>query len=79
MSEQDENIRIEPSSEDVGKRLDAFLAEKVEGWSRSQLQKLIDGEDVLVNNGPARSSYKLRVGDVVDVELTSVEAARFEP
>jgi len=79
LSEQDENIRIEPSSEDVGKRLDAFLAEKVEGWSRSQLQKLIDGEDVLVNNGPARSSYKLRVGDVVDVELTSVEAARFEP
>lgn len=79
MSEQDENIRIEPSSEDVGKRLDAFLAEKIEGWSRSQLQKLIDGEDVLVNNGPARSSYKLRVGDVVDVELTSVETARFEP
>lgn len=79
MSEQDEIQQLKASGVDVGQRLDAFLAEKIEGWSRSQLQKLIDSEDVLVNNRPARSSYKIREGDVVDIELTEGNTARFEP
>ena len=79
MSEQEEIIQLTATDEDVGQRLDAFLAEKIDGWSRSQLQKLIDSEDVLVNNRPARSSYKIREGDVIDVELTEGNTARFEP
>ena len=79
MSEQEEIIQLTATDEDVGQRLDAFLAEKIDGWSRSQLQKLIDSEDVLVNNRPARSSYKIREGDVVDIELTEGNTARFEP
>ena len=79
MSEQEEIIQLTATDEDVGQRLDAFLAEKIDGWSRSQLQKLIDSEDVLVNSRPARSSYKMREGDVVDIELTEGNTARFEP
>lgn len=66
-------------ADDAGKRLDAFLAEKIEGWSRSRLQRLIDGGDVLVNTKTAKSSYKLRVGDEIDVELTDEPVAVFEP
>lgn len=60
-------------------RLDAFLAEHIEGWSRARLQRLIENEDVLVNEKSVKSSYKLRENDEVDVELTEAPTARFEP
>ncbi len=60
-------------------RLDAYLAEHVDGWSRSRLQRLVENEDVLVNDRAVKSSYKLRDGDVVEVDLVEVPVARFEP
>jgi 23S rRNA pseudouridine1911/1915/1917 synthase len=64
---------------DSGKRLDAFLAEHIEGWSRSRLQRLIEDGDVLVNEKPAKASYKIRAGDEIDADLTEEPTARFEP
>jgi 23S rRNA pseudouridine1911/1915/1917 synthase len=64
---------------DEGVRLDAFLAAQVEQWSRSRLQRLIETEDVLVNAKPSKSSYKLRPGDEIEVELNLAEPLRFEP
>ncbi|MBL8208974.1 MAG: RluA family pseudouridine synthase, partial [Blastocatellia bacterium] len=64
---------------DKGKRLDAFLDGRIEGWSRSRLQKLIENGDVLVNGKEAKASYKLREGDEIDVDLTEEPVARFEP
>ena len=66
-------------ADESGMRLDALLAEKIEGWSRSRLQKLIENEDVLVNEKAAKPSSKVRTGDVVDVDLVEVQAVRFEP
>lgn len=60
-------------------RLDAFLSERIEDWSRSRLQRLIDDGGVLVNGKPAKASYKLREGDEIDVELADEPAAVFEP
>ncbi len=70
-------ITVEPPNS--GNRLDAFLAEHIEGWSRSRLQKLIENGDVLVNEKQAKASYKLRPGDEIDIDLTEEPAARFEP
>ncbi|MGD9560709.1 MAG: RluA family pseudouridine synthase [Pyrinomonadaceae bacterium] len=64
---------------DTGKRLDAFLAERIEGWSRSRLQKVIDSGDALVDQKPSKASYKLRAGDEIDIDLTEEPTARFEP
>jgi 23S rRNA pseudouridine1911/1915/1917 synthase len=61
------------------KRLDTFLSEHIEGWSRSRLQRLIESDDVLVNGKPAKPSYKLREGDEVDIDLVNEPVARFEP
>lgn len=79
MTEQPSSLTFAASSENAGKRLDAFLAENIDGWSRSRLQRLIDDEDVLVNEKAAKPSYRLREGDEVEVELTEVPAVRFEP
>ena len=62
-----------------GQRLDAFLSEQVEGWSRSRLQRLIENGDILVNRKEAKPSYKLRDGDEIDIDMTETPAARFEP
>ena len=62
-----------------GKRLDSFLAEHIDGWSRSRLQRLIENGDVLVNEKEAKASYKLRENDEIDIDLTEEPAARFEP
>ena len=67
------------SATDAGKRLDAYLAERIAGWSRSRLQRLIDNSDILVNGKKAKSSYKLREGDEIDVDLTEQPTAQFEP
>jgi len=66
-------------TEDAGKRLDAFLAEKIEGWSRSRLQKLIDAGECLVNEKRAKSSYKLRGGEAIEIELAETLLETIEP
>jgi len=79
MDQDNSSTTLTPATSDAGKRLDAFLAERVEKWSRSKLQKLIDDECVLVNGSAARPSYKLRPGDEIDVELTEPESNTFAP
>ncbi len=64
---------------DAGKRLDAFLSEQIEGWSRSRLQRLITDGDVLVNEKTAKASYKVHHGDEIDVDLVEAPTAVFEP
>jgi 23S rRNA pseudouridine1911/1915/1917 synthase len=73
------SLTFQPAAEDVEKRLDAFLAEKIEGWSRSRLQKLIDDGDILVGGKTVKSSYKLHAKDEIEVELTDALVERFEP
>ena len=70
---------MNPSPDDAGKRLDAYLAEKIDGWSRSRLQRLIENEDILVNDKAVKPSYKIHEGDAVDVDLVEAAVARFEP
>jgi 23S rRNA pseudouridine1911/1915/1917 synthase len=65
--------------ESAGERLDVFLAKQLDGWSRSRLQRLIDGEDVLVNGSATKSSYKLRPNDRVDAELSALPLTQFQP
>jgi 23S rRNA pseudouridine1911/1915/1917 synthase len=68
-----------PDETQAGQRLDAYLSSLIEGWSRSRLQRLIEGEDVLVNGRPAKASYKIREGDEIEVELTELPVSKFEP
>lgn len=71
------SFRVAPA--DAGVRLDAYLAARIEGWSRSRLQRLIETEDVLVNGKPSKPSYKLREQDELEVELTTPASASFAP
>jgi 23S rRNA pseudouridine1911/1915/1917 synthase len=63
----------------VDSRLDAYLASQISHWSRARLQRLIDNEDVLVNGKSAKSSYRLRAGYEIEVELISTPIESFTP
>jgi 23S rRNA pseudouridine1911/1915/1917 synthase len=67
------------SDDDAGKRLDLYLANTIDGWSRARLQRLVEDEDVLVNGQPAKSAYKLRAGDEIEADLTQAPPASFTP
>ncbi len=79
MSEETTSLIFHPASDDAGERLDAYLTENIDGWSRSRLQRLIENEDVLVNEKRAKPSYKLHENDEIEVDLIEVPFARFEP
>lgn len=54
-------------------RIDRFLADRLDDVSRSYIQKLIKDQQVLVNDTPVKSNYKVSEGDQVKViipELT---------
>jgi 23S rRNA pseudouridine1911/1915/1917 synthase len=67
-------ITIAVGAEDAGKRLDQFLASRLEHVSRARVQQLISAENVLVNNAAAKTSLKLRGGETVKV-LSEAERA----
>jgi 23S rRNA pseudouridine1911/1915/1917 synthase len=79
VNEENTILNFQAETEDAGKRLDAFLSEKIENWSRSRLQKLVDDGDVSVNQNQVKSSYKLRAEDRIEVELTETFVEKFEP
>lgn len=64
-----ETIRMEIEEQYVGKRIDAFLTEHIEGQSRSYIQKLIEQQAVWVNGTATKSNYKLRKDDQVKVVI----------
>ncbi|HEY1403101.1 MAG TPA: RluA family pseudouridine synthase [Pyrinomonadaceae bacterium] len=64
---------------DAGARLDAFLAARVEGVSRTRLKHAIEDGDVLVAGRAAKPSYKLRAGDAVELETPAPPASNFTP
>jgi 23S rRNA pseudouridine1911/1915/1917 synthase len=64
---------------DAGVRLDAYLAARIDGWSRARLQRLIDEQEVLVNGKPVKPSYKVTANDEIEVELAPPPLASFTP
>jgi 23S rRNA pseudouridine1911/1915/1917 synthase len=64
---------------DAGARLDAFLAARMEGVSRTRLKHAIEDGDVLVAGRAAKPSYKLRAGDPVELETPAPPASNFTP
>ncbi|MBE7023912.1 MAG: RluA family pseudouridine synthase [Ruminococcaceae bacterium] len=57
------------TTDSSGKRLDAYLAEKVPELTRSRIQKLILDGFVTVNGKCVKSNYKLREKDEISVEI----------
>ncbi len=64
-SEQRHIITVE--DEGAGMRVDAFIAARVEGLTRSQVKRLLDEECVRVDGKQVKASYAVEAGEVIDV------------
>jgi 23S rRNA pseudouridine1911/1915/1917 synthase len=77
--DQNPPLTFSVTDDEAGERLDSFLAARIQNWSRARLQRLIEDSDVLVNGHIAKSSYKTRAHDEIEIELTSLPSASFAP
>ncbi|MCR5553673.1 MAG: RluA family pseudouridine synthase [bacterium] len=61
-------------------RLDTYLADNLDGWTRSQIKKQIDEDRVLVNSKPVKAGFNLTNGDIISLDLiASVDLDNVEP
>ena len=66
-----ETLTFDVTDEEAGQRLDAFLAARIEGVSRTTLKRIIEDGDALVAGRAAKPSRKLSASEHVEVELTA--------
>lgn len=71
-------MEIRVSSEDIKVRIDKFLAERMEE-SRSEIDKMIDDEFILVNNEVVKSNYIVKENDVILIKDGFHVEDSFEP
>ena len=67
------------TAETGGQRIDAFLAEQVDGLTRSAAQRLMESGAVAVNGGAVKKNYKLCAGDIVALECRPPEETDLIP
>jgi 23S rRNA pseudouridine1911/1915/1917 synthase len=70
LSDAEFSITVSPA--DAGLRLDAYLAASIAAVSRARIQRAIANGEVTVNDTETKSSYKVRAGDAIQVELPSL-------
>jgi 23S rRNA pseudouridine1911/1915/1917 synthase len=62
-----------------GQRLDQFLRAELPAYSRAFLQHLIQAGHIFVNDSPTKSSYKVRAGDTIAVEIPPPRPLEAQP
>lgn len=61
-----------------GERIDRYLAEAMPDRSRSYVQKLIKTENVVVNGEPVKASYRLLIGDRLEITVPDAREPEIE-
>jgi len=62
-------IKYRVEKEEKGIRLDAYLAKKNNDLSRTAIQRLIEEENILVNNSKVKASYKVIENDEIEINI----------
>lgn len=61
-------------------RIDKYIAEKNNKFSRAIIQKMIEEEKILVNGAKTKNSYKVACGDIVTIEeMVAKEDLKLKP
>lgn len=74
-----DHICINVEEEYAGERLDVFLSKQFNQMSRSHVQKIIDEKNVKVNGKICKNNYKLKYGDIVDMDVPEPKEMNIEP
>lgn len=71
-------IQIE-NENNIRERIDAFLSITIPDLSRSYIKTLIDDDKVLVNGSKCKVSYKLQLGDTIEIQIPPPKELDIEP
>lgn len=71
--------RFAVEEETAGLRLDVLMTQVLAKTSRSQVQKFIEDEVILVNDKPAKANYKTRLGDRISYFVPEPEPLEVVP
>src|SRR5271165_824534 len=63
------SVELTVQAKSAGMRLDQYLATHFPDFSRSLIQKAIEAGSVTVNDGPTKASFKVRVADLIAIQL----------
>ncbi|MFH1710638.1 MAG: RluA family pseudouridine synthase [bacterium] len=74
--EKEYDITVKPNA--LRERLDVFLSREI-GLSRSQVDKLIKGGQVKLNNGPAKHGYRIKTDDRIIVKVPPAKEIKAGP
>lgn len=66
-------------AEQSGKRIDSWLAEQIEGLTRSAAQNLLSEQAVSCNGQPLKKNYKLVGGEAVTIQLPELKEVDLKP
>lgn len=73
-------FEINIEKEHAGERIDKLITDMLSsGYSRSYVQKLINNENVMVNEKPVKSNYKVSENDIVKIMIPYPEELNIEP
>ena len=70
---------IEVKKEEEGKRLDSYIAGKKDEITRTTAQRLIEEENILVNNKKQKVSYKVLEGDLIQIIPEEIKEIEIKP
>lgn len=69
-------MQINVEKENIGIRIDQYLCKINSDFSRTLVKKMIEEEKILVNGILKKGSYKLKIGDIIEVE--EIETQKFQ-
>lgn len=74
-----DNFEITVEESDIDRRIDVFLANKLESFSRSYIQDLIKKGKVTINGKAVKANYRLREGESVVLDIPKLEPLEILP
>ncbi len=71
--------RVIVQSNEKGVRLDSYIADKKKDLSRTNVQRLIESSNILVNNNTQKISYKVQAGDEISIVIPEAKEIELKP
>lgn len=78
-TESNEQIVLQPAATDTGSRLDVYLAATLSDYSRAYLQQLIADGHVLVDGSPRKRTFKITVGQTIELRIPEAKPHDIQP
>lgn len=72
-------VKIIIEKNDINQRLDKYLFDSLDDLSRNEIQKMIENEEITVNNLKSKPAYKLRENDEIIIRYVEEEELIIKP